>query len=218
MAKKKSRLQRCDKLQATLRLISGDDDLDALPNVDLVNKKLSEGERREVVLDRDSPLGGRIHTNDLYDLNDVKQLVGVEDRLGAKKVRYPNRQRARARKYTPDELLRAYKEGVFTPDMNRFVREVGRQYVFGDSRDVRGFKAIIETVYMRGAGRFDLTSACFGTIRVFNGWSLVLTSSIQLFCANRLLLEPLARVRRTSNADISFNVSEIRVVQPELPI
>jgi len=211
------RRQRTEKLRATLKLISGDDDLRALPDVVIAARDLDGEERRELTLDRGSPLGGLVHTTDCFDLDEVKRLIGLEDRLATKKTRYPRPHRRSAITYQPEELMRAFNANELTPDMLNFVRAVGRQYVFDDSRQVRAYKAIIEHVYMRGAGRFDITSVCFGTIRIRNGWSLVLTPSIQLFCAQRLLLEPQARVRRTGNADISFNVSEVRVVDPLLP-
>jgi hypothetical protein len=197
-----------------LKLIGGDGDLGGLPDVVVGDRALGGDERRDVVIDRRAPYGGRVHTTECHDLDEVKRLIGLEDRLAAKKIRYPRRRRAPEKTFRPEELMRALKANEFTAEMSRFVRAIGRQYVFDDSRRVRDFKAVIEHVYTRGAGRFDLTSVCFGTIRIRNGWSLVLTPSIQMFCAHRLLLEPQARVRRIANVDISFNVSEVRVVDP----
>jgi hypothetical protein len=213
-------MKRGDRLRAALRLISGHDDLAALPDVTLGGFKLPEGDRREVALDRKSALGGSIHTTEVYDLDDVKRMIGLDNEIAAlKKSRKSAPYGAgKTATHSPGDLLRAYETDALTPQMLDFVRALGRRYMFGDSREVRDYKAIVERVYTRGAGRFDLTSVCFGTIRILNGWSLVLTPSIQMFCAARLLLEPQARVRRRGNVDISFNVSEIRVVQPELPI
>lgn len=211
------RRQRGEKLRATLKLMSGDDDLRALPNVVLADYDLG-GEERELMLDRAAPLGGRVHVRECFNLDEVKRLMGLEDRLASKKTRYPKPRRGSATIYQPDELMRAFTANELTADMLNFIRTVGRQYVFGDSRPVRAYKTIIEHVYTRGSGRFDLTSVCFGTIRIRNGWSLVITPSIQLFCAQRLFLEPQAHVRRIGNADVTFNVSEIRIVQPDLPL
>ena len=99
-----------------------------------------------------------------------------------------------------------------------FVAAVGRAYMFGDSEEVKDFKTIVEHIYTRGSGRFDLTAACFGNIWILNGWTLVIASDIQMFCANKLQLEPLAKVRRMGGADVNFNINIVKEVQPQLPI
>lgn len=193
----------------------------SLPNVVVAERELPSGTIRQVTISRESALGAIVSTVECFDLDDVKRMIGLPNRLAGRKRRRKPRRLSNKRlykQYTPDELARAYEEGLLTRDQQEFIEAAGRTYVFGDSRQVQDFKAILETVYTRGAGRFDLTAACFGTIRIRNGWSLVITSSIQLFCANQLLLEPEARVVRTDNAHVAFNVNRIRVVEPELPV
>lgn len=193
----------------------------SLPNIVVAERKLPSGTTRQVTISRESALGGVVSTVEHFDLDDVKRIIGLPNRLAVQKKRRKLRRLSNVRlykQYAPDELARAYEDGKLTPDQHEFIKAVGRTYVFGDSSLVEDFKAILETVYTRGAGRFDLTAACFGTMRIRNGYQLVITPSIQLFCANQLLLEPEARVVRTGNADVAFNVSRIRLVEPDLPL
>ncbi len=188
-----------------------------LPDRRFLDKKLEKGESREIVLSADSPLGGTIRKVQCFDLDEVKNMIGVKNELARRKKsrRFPN---VNLNLYSPAKLERNYDEGKLTFDQHQFIKSAGRAYVFGDSDIVKDFKRVIEKTHTRGAGSFDLTIACFGNIWILNGWSLVLTPSIQSFCANALLLEPNAQVIRKGNADINFNIGEIRTVEPQLPI
>lgn len=213
----KKRSKRCaatQRLDEALAVIDPDLSREALPDVLIAKSPLPADTRREIVIERDSALGGRLCTTDIFDLREVKAMIGLPDEVAAKKCRYPGSGRRAPRSFEPEELTKAYESDTLSAEMLGFIRYAGRKYIFDDSRPFERYAAIITAVYTRGAGRFDLTSVCFGTLRIRNGWSLTLGSSIQHFCAAALLLEPEARVRRTANADISFNVSEIRVVDP----
>lgn len=215
MTKKRSkRSVAMQRLDSALAVIDPNLSREALPDVLIAKSPLPADTRREIVLERDSALGGQVRTSDIFDLREVKALIGLPDEVAAKKCRYPGSGRRAPRSYEPEELMKAYESDTLSADMLHFIRYAGRKYIFDDSRPFEKYAAIVTAVYARGAGRFDLTSVCFGTLRIRNGWSLTLGSSIQHFCAAALLLEPEARVRRTANADISFNVSEIRVVEP----
>ena len=194
----------------------------ALPNFVLLERELLAGENREIPISRDSALGGLVKTVEYFDLDEVKEVIGLPDRLAQRNEALQRDELCVQVKdldrYSPSALEKAYDEGTMTAEQQRFLQKVGRTYVFGYSPLVQAFKAVLQKVYTRGASRFDITSVCFGTLRIRNGYSLVLTPSIQSLCIDRLLLEPNARVIRTGNVDINFNIGRIRVVQPDFPI
>jgi hypothetical protein len=187
-----------------------------LPNLIVLEKSLPKGTTREIAISSDAALGGIVKTVYAFDLLEVKRMIGFPDRLAQQKK--PRKcGDLDLKRYSPSELERAYNEANLTLDQYEFIKAVGRAYVFGYSPPVSQFKAIVEKIYTRGSGRFDLTIVCFGTVRVRNGYSLVITPSFQSFCASALHLEPEASVVRTGNADIKFNIGQIRVVEPDLP-
>jgi hypothetical protein len=111
--------------------------INAVPNLILLEKQLDAGTRLEIPLSRDSALGGIVQTVECFDLDEVKERIGVPDRLAQRRQSKHCDDLAVALKdinrYAPAALERAYEEGTMTSDQFEFLKKVSRIYVFGYS-------------------------------------------------------------------------------------
>ena len=182
----------------------------SLPDVVLLDKPLPQGEKKMVVLSKDTPLGGVLNTVSCYDIDELKHMIGVPNRLAKLK-----KKKSKLRnEFSQEKIKKCYKSSAYTYEHQRVITAVGRTYMYGNSELVSNYKRVLETIFTRGADSFQIVVACFGTIRVQNGWDFVITPSVQSICIDTLLLEPDAGIRRRGNADFNFNIGTMRVVEP----
>lgn len=201
----------------SLKKFGIDVDIDSLPDVKISEKPVAYGEERKVTLSPEAPLGGIIRKVECYDLDEIKELIGIPNRIACSRQSEQMR-RLDLEKFSPDTLERQFDKGGLGFEEMQFLRTVGEAYVYGDSENVKSFKPILERVFTRGAGRFDLTVGCYGSFWVANGHTFSLPASFQVFCALALYLEPSAKFLRRESAHVKMNIGTIADVDPQLPI
>jgi hypothetical protein len=191
--------------------------LDSLPNVTVLPASLADGDERSVELDEDYTLGATVLRQQFSDIDDIKALVGSSDSAARKRVHYPVSRVFSDESYEPDQLVSEFRAGRFTDDMQRFANYVEDEYLYGDSETVRPFKGAIEEILLDQSPAMYVNAVCFGVLRIRNGYTLVIPAFYDLVCAKAILLEPKARIKILGQG-ISFNVSVIKVVEPQLPL